>query len=60
MRAGDDVKFLPATFMPMVLRSQDSFYQLVGGCYVAGLMNLNSDELLETCKNLSVKKIEIR
>jgi len=60
MRAGDDVKLLPETFMPMVLRSQDIFYQLVGGCYIAGLMDLGSDELLEVCRDLAVEEVEIR
>lgn len=60
MRPGDAVMFLPGTCMPMVLRPQDDFYQLVGGCYVSGLMDLNSEELAKVCRDFKVERIEIR
>lgn len=60
MRPGDVVKFLSGTCMPMVLRPQDDFYQLVGGCYVSGLMDLSSEDLATVCRDFKVERIEIR
>ena len=60
MRPGDVVKFLPGTCMPMVLRPQDNFYQLVGGCYVSGLMGISREELVSVCRDFEMEHIEIR
>ena len=60
MRPRDDIKFLPKTPAPMVLRSQDSFYQLVGECYVGPLMFLPSDRIVDICRSPDLEQIEIR
>lgn len=60
MRAGDVVRLLPGTHMPVVLRRQDDFYRLVGGCYVARLMDLESQALVEMCQRMKMEDINIR